>query len=165
MIFICLNIYNYFFRLRINETYKYTPLWETIYNLNNNESGISKIDDMGVVEVIDVLFYNKKMWDKLPLSKNFKDKFHSQKNIIKKYDIYEHISCGRSYDFNKKNVIRLYCIERDNIISLITGKNISTIYYFEYILDDNNQLDDLILLKEEDIDSMTAETYAVREYE
>ena len=29
----------------------------------------------------------------------------------------------------------------------------------------NNQLDDLILLKEEDIDSMTAETYAVREYE
>ena len=39
------------------------------------------------------------------------------------------------------------------------------IYYFEYILDDNNQLDDLILLKEVDIDSMTAETYDVQEYE
>ena len=46
----------------------------------------------------------------------------------------------------------------------MTGKSISTEYIFEYKIDSNNQLDDLILLKEVDIDSMTAETYAVREY-
>lgn len=165
LVVICINIINYIIRIKEKEGYKHTYIWNIIEELESGRLLLNDVNDVGIVETIDLVMYDKSLWSKLPLSKKFKQKFSLPQNIIKKYDNYDHISSGKSYDFDKKNVVSVYCAERENIISMISGKNISTEYYFEYILDDNNQLDDLILLKEVDIDSMTAETYSVREYE
>ena len=164
VIVVCMYVYGIVIRLREKEGYKHTPLWTTIEKLINDETEIKNINDINLTEIINILFYDKTLWDKLPLSDKFKIKFKNPKGIIKKYSKYETIWSGRSYDYDKDNVIYIDCTERDNLASLITGKNITTYYTFEYILDANNQLDDLILLKEVDIDSMTAETYDVREY-
>ena len=150
--------------MREKEGYRYTYIWEIIEKLNNNEAKIENIDEIGIVQVLDILFYDKSMWSKLPLTEKFIKKFRNPQGIISKYYNYESIGAGVSYDYDKDNLIFIDCIERENLISLVTGKNITTYYTFEYILDANNQLDDLILLKEVDIDSMTAETYDVREY-
>ena len=162
---ICIIVINYIIRTKEKEGYKYTYIWNSIEELENGRLQLNDVNDVGIVEIMDLVLYDKTLWNKLPLSENFKQKFKLPKSIIKKYDNYNHISSGKSYDFEKNNVVSIYCAERENIISMITGKNISTEYYFEYIIDKNNQLDDLILLKEVDIDSMTAETYSVREYD
>ena len=47
---------------------------------------------------------------------------------------------------------------------MIMKKRNNKINTFEYIINDSNRLDDLILLKEVDVDSMTAETYGIKEY-
>ena len=161
---ICMYAFLHFVRLREKDGYKYTYMWETIEKLNKSEMRIKDIDQIGIVQVLDILFYDKSMWNKLPLTDNFVQKFKNPQGIISKYYDYESIGAGMSYDYDKDNVIFVDCTERDNLVSLITGKNITTYYTFEYLVDDNNQLDDLILLKEVDIDSMTAETYDVREY-
>ena len=162
---LCLSVSNFIARIKEKEGYKHTYIWETINKLENNELEINDIRDVGIVEVLDILFYDESVWNKLPLTSNFIKKFKNPKGIIRKYNKYESIGVGLSREYQKNNVIFVDCVERDNFISLIRGKDITTYYTFEYIVDDNNKLDDLKLLKEVDIDSMTAETYAVREYE
>ena len=159
---ICIN--NYVIRVNEKEVYKYTYIWETIDKLNKNELKINTVDSIGIVETLDILFYDMSMWSKLPLTESFIKKFKGPNGIIRKYDKYESIDMGVFREYSKNNVIEIMCTERDSIISRITGKSVTTIYTFEYLLNANNQLDDLILLKEVDIDSMTAETYDVREY-
>lgn len=164
IIVICVSSINYIVRLKEKEGYKHTYIWETIEKLENNELEIKDINTIGVIDVFSILFYDKTLWDKLPLSENFKNKYRDPKSIIKKYNKYIHVSVGTPDDYDNENVIFVYTIEREDIKYFITGKSVSTIYYFEYKLDDKNLIDDLILLKEVDIDSMTAETYEMREY-
>ena len=162
VIVICVNVHTSIVRKIEKKGYKYTYIWDKIEKIEKGEESFKDIEGLGLIETIEIIFYDKDLWNKLPLSENFKRKYSGPKKIIKKYNDYEHFSVGRSRE--KENAIYIDCVERDNIVSLITGKNITTFYTFEYVIDSNNQLDDLILLKEVDIDSMTAETYAVREY-
>ena len=164
IVLISINIFCYSCRIKYREGYKYISIGDIIEKLENNRTELKDINSVGIVDTLNLLFYDKSLWQKLPLSSSFRNKYSAPKSLIKKYNKYESISTGAELDYKKDNVVSIYCIERDSIFSLINNRNISTIYYFEYILDANNQLDDLILLKEVDIDSMTAETYAVREY-
>lgn len=165
LIAICIYAYNNVVKMSEKEAYRYTHLWDKIEKLGKGEEVFKDIESLGVIETVEILFYDRSLWDKLPLSSNFINKFKSPKGIIKKYNDYESISGGYADYSDKDKVLFIDCVERDNIVSLATGKNITTYYTFEYKIDENNQLDDLILLKEVDIDSMTAETYAVREYD
>ena len=164
LVLIFINIFNYSARIRYRAGYKYISIGNIIEKLENNEMELKDINSIGVVDTLNLLFYDKSLWQKLPLSNDFRTKYNTPKSIIKKYNKYESISTGMELDHSKDNVVSVYCIERDGIVPLVNVKSISTIYYFKYILDSNNQLDDLILLKEVDIDSMTAETYAIREH-
>lgn len=161
---VCINTNYYIIKEKEKSSYKYTSIWETIEKLENEELELNDINVIGIDDTLDILLYDKSLWNKLPLSDNFLKKYKNPKSIIKKYNKYESIDMGISRDYDSDNVIVIMCTERDDIFSLIKGRNITTEYTFEYTVDDKNQLDDLKLLKEVDIDSMTAETYAVREY-
>ena len=141
LIVICVNVYNVIVRMQEKERYKHTYIYELAQKISSNELTVKNVDDLETYTIIDLVLSENELWDKLPLSDNFKRKYKKSENIID-----------------------VYCTERDSLTSFMTGKSISTEYIFEYKIDSNNQLDDLILLKEVDIDSMTAETYAVREY-
>ena len=166
-IIICLVIgigfLSYIVKMKEREDYKYTYIWELAQRIRNNEIDVKNVDKLGIYATIDLVLSEQTLWDKLALTSSFKEKFNSPKEIIEKIDKYKNISVGVASEYNKSNVIVVAATEKESIISLF-NKNIETDYYFEYILDDDNQLGDLILLKEVDIDSMTAETYDVREY-
>lgn len=164
LIVICVNVYNAIVRMQEKERYKHTYIYELAQKISSNELTVKSVDDLETYTIIDLVLSENELWDKLPLSDNFKRKYKKSENIIKKYSSYEYISVGTVKESDKENTIDVYCTERDSLTSFMTGKSISTEYIFEYKIDSNNQLDDLILLKEVDIDSMTAETYAVREY-
>lgn len=161
---VCINTNYYIIKEKEKSSYKYTSIWETIEKLENEELELNDINVIGIDDTLDILLYDKSLWNKLPLSDNFLKKYKNPKSIIKKYNKYESIDMGISRDYDSDNVIVIVCTERDDIFSLIKGRNITTEYTFEYTIDDKNQLDDLKLLKEVDIDSMTAETYDVKEY-
>ena len=159
-----ISIHSYIIRIKERENYKHTYIWELAQRIRDNEIEVKNVDKLGIHTIVDLVLSEQALWDKLALTNNFKEKFNNPKGIIKKIDKYTNISVGVASEYNKNSVIVVAATEKDSIIPL-SNKNIETDYYFEYILDVNNQLDDLILLKEVDIDSMTAETYSVREYE
>ena len=146
------------------ERYRHSYVGDTIEKIKNEELQFKDLRSAGIENVLIVLFYDKSIWDKLPLSDHFIGKFKNPGGIIKKYNKYDTIDVVLSSNYTKDNTVAIMCTERDSILSSITGKNITTVYTFEYIIEENGMLDDLILLKEEDIDSMTSETYAERTY-
>ena len=156
-------ILSYIVRMKEREDYKHTYIWELAQKIDNNEIEVKNVDNLGIYVTLDLVLSEPNLWNKLALTDRFKKEFKSPKGIIERIDKYTNISLGIAPEYNKNNVIVVAATERKPIISLF-NKKIETDYYFEYILDANNQLDDLILLKEVDIDSMTAETYDVREY-
>ena len=99
------------------------------------------------------------------MSNNFKNKFKKAKDIIPVIEKCEDIDVGFSRMDNSKNAILVFGQKRASLDTLFTGKNITTEYTFEYIIDKDNKIDDLILLKEVDVDSMTGETYREKVYD
>ena len=85
LIVICANAYIGISRLKEKEGYKYTYLWDKIEKLGKGEEVFKDIESLGVIETVEILFYDRSLWDKLPLSSNFINKFKSPKGIIKKY--------------------------------------------------------------------------------
>lgn len=164
LIIILIFTRNHLTKLSRNERYKHSYIGSTIEKIENGELQFKHLTDTRIEDVAIMLFYDKSIWDKLPLSNHFVEKFKTPSGIIKKYNKYDTIDVGLSNNYTKNNIVDVMCTERDSILSSITGKNITTVYTFEYIIDGNGMLDDLILLKEEDIDSMTSETYAERTY-
>ena len=162
---ICIVVYNNANRKQENENYKNTYIWDLAQKINSDDIKVKKVDDLGIYTMLDLVLCEKDLWDKLALSDNFKQKYNSPKSIIKDIDKYKNISIGIAPMHSENNVIIVSGTARKSIVTLLSNKNVDTEYVFEYILNDNNQLDDLKLLKKVDIDSMTAETYDIREYE
>lgn len=164
IIVIVFVIGNYIRYIREQRAFSYTSTYKNIVRLKNDEIKITSLDDLGIYAQVDILLNDISVWDKLALSDHFKEKFHSPKDIIKNINKYESIDVGSPFEYLDKEVISIMGTERESILYPITGKNITTDYVFECKIDENNLLDDLIPLREADIDSMTAETYAERIY-
>lgn len=150
--------------VREQRAFSHTYRYENILKIKNNEVIIKTINDLGIYSQVGVLLSDKSVWNKLALSNHFKEKFHNPNDIIRNIGKYESIDIGSSYEYLNKKTVCIMCTERENILYPITGKNVTTEYIFEYKINEENLLDDLILLKETDIDSMTSETYAERIY-
>lgn len=90
-------------------------------------------------------------WDNLFLSVNFKKKFKSKYGIIENVNDYSDFWCIDSEYENKKNVIVIYANKKKSIFDKDESDNVTTKYYFEYKLNDKNEIDDLLLLKKMDI--------------
>ena len=99
-------------------------------------------------------------WDTLKLSDNFKKKFKNGKNIISNRDEYESFSSGHDADFRFSGDYTIWlCGDKyDNIFNTLKyGDAVSTEFYFEYKVDENNLLDDVKLIRKKDVFSINAE--------
>lgn len=90
-------------------------------------------------------------WDNLFLSANFKKKFKNKQGIIENVNDFSDFWCTDTEYENKNNVIIIYANKKNSIFDKDESDNITTKYYFEYKLNDNNEIDDLILLKKMDV--------------
>ena len=126
-----------------------------------NELAIKNKDDKdaaGLILVLAIEGYED--WDKLKLSDNFKKKFRNGKNIISNVDEYQHLSSGYDIEFgwHKKNTVWIIGDKYDNIFNTLKyGDAVSTEFYFEYQVDDNNLLDDIKLIRKKDVFSINGE--------
>ena len=85
LIVICINVYNVIVRMQEKERYKHTYIYELAQKISSNELTVKNVDDLGTYTIIDLVLSENELWDKLPLSDNFKRKYKKSENIIKKY--------------------------------------------------------------------------------
>ena len=71
-------------RTREKDGYRYTHLWDKIEKIENSDEKYEDVDSLGLIETVELLFYDKSLWSKLPISGNFIKKFRNPKGIIKK---------------------------------------------------------------------------------
>ena len=151
--------------MREERAFSHTITYKTIEQIKNNEIDAQTLDGLGPYSQIAALLNDNRIWDKLALSNNFKNKYKKPNDIIPDIGKCEDIDVGFSSMDDNKNTILVFGQKRPNLYTLFTGKNITTEYTFEYIIDKDNKLDDLILLKEADVDSMTSEVYSEKVYD
>ena len=152
----------YIKKLQEKRAFSYTITYETIEKIKNNEINAQTLDGLGPFSQIVVLLNDNTIWDKLALSDSFKKKYKRPKDIISDIEKCESIDVGFSRMNNEENTLSVFGQKRPNIIDIITEKRTTTEYVFKYITDENNLLDDMILIKEIDFDSMTSEIYSER---
>lgn len=155
----------YIQKIREERAFSHTITYKTIEQIRNNEINAQTLDGLAPYSQIAILLNDNTIWDKLALSNNFKNKYKKSKDIIPDIEKCEDIDVGFSRMDNSKNTILVFGQKRASFDTLFTGKNITTEYTFEYIIDKDNKIDDLILLKEVDVDSMTGETYREKVYD
>ena len=114
------------------------------------------IDAIG--EILLLAIENDVKWDDLNLSDNFKSKFKNGREILPDKSEYEMFDIG--YDSSmaeyKRNNIWIYGDKYDNIFNTLRyGEPVSTIFIFEYKVDENNLLDDVKLIRRKDVYSLT----------
>lgn len=81
-------------------------------------------------------------WDNLFLSENFKNKFKNRNGIIDDLSSVENISTGKPSEYLGANVISITILHKKPIF----GDAFDIEYIFRYMLDNNDDIDDLVLL-------------------
>ena len=104
---------------------------ETIIKLNMNEYADIIIKKVALMN---------SDWSNLPLSDNFKNKYNNEDGIIKDHSITEIAVNGNPEKTN---------IEKQQVTLMVYHGYRIDDYYFKYILNDNDELDDVQLIKTE----------------
>lgn len=127
---------------------------ERLYNLSFycDDYKNYKVDVAGE---ISAALEHKKWWHRLFISDNFKNKYKNPKRIISNVNQYESFYGEECYDYENKNVIIIYGDKKDPLIEKRDYEPIMTEFYFEYFMDDNNEIDDIKLLKKIDMNATT----------
>lgn len=140
-----------------------------IYLFNNDDESITKESrrynysiqlglkkgekfDINVASEIASALGSKKIWQRLFLSDKFKEKYKNPKGIIPNIKDYRWISGGNVpyEEFNKDNVIIIFADKKQPLFDFDDSQAIMTEFYFEYFMDENNDIDDIKLLKQVD---------------
>ncbi len=132
-------------------------------NITNSFKEILIQDDKDVDAIGEILLLaieNDVKWDDLNLSDSFKIKFKNGQGILLGKSEYEMFDIG--YDSTigeyKRNTVWIYGDKYENIFNTLRyGEPVSTIFIFEYKIDENNLLDDVKLIRRKDVYSLTGE--------
>ena len=144
-----------FFKVRKDIIFENSYVGQQIQKIKEDEVGIKSISKLGIADSIAFLFYDDAIWEKLPLSSNFKNKYEKRLDLINNINEYDNFFARR--DSENNNRIILLGIKKANILDAFNEYETSTEFYFEYILDENNEIDDLKLIKKNEINSTTGE--------
>lgn len=128
---------------------------------NEHQYDINKIEARKCYEPNLVLeaAIERKNWNGLALSENFRNKFKTRENIIPNISKYTSFSAGYS-DLDGKRCIVIPADVADTIFDFWGGNKVTTLFYFDYVLNANNEIDDVVLLKTSQINSMTGREIA-----
>jgi hypothetical protein len=117
-------------------------------------SGSEAINEDIIANDIKAALSKYTNWDNLFLSEHFKQKYKNRNNILDDVNDIIRVRRGRSDKYGE-NVIVIFADRRGSFIDTDETDDITTNYYFRYILDDRGEVDDLILLEKEDVYTTT----------
>ena len=126
----CIFVFHYINIIKEKENYKNTYIYSLAQKIITNEVLVNSIDDLGIYTLIDLTLSEKNLWDKIPLSNNFKAKYKNPKNIVSKLDNCESISVGIAPEYVDRKAVTILAVKKDSVKSLLTKKNITTEYIF-----------------------------------
>lgn len=128
--------------------------------LNNmiTYQGKTQFDKNDVVNEIEAIFKKHTNWDNLFISENFKNKYNDRKGLISEVDDYSNIWCAGD-ESDQENIVVVYCDKKENNLNIDKVNDVTVEYYFQYVVNENNEIDDLILIKKYDTYTLNEEKY------
>ncbi len=131
---------------------------ERLYNLRVY-SGITDLTQLNASEIshdIHAALSKYTNWDNLFLSERFKEKYKNRKSFLDDVNSIANITSGLEYE-NGNYVVVIYAEKKHSIFDTDESDNITTEYYFRYVLNDAGEIDDLILIKKQDVYTIDGE--------
>ena len=95
-------------------------------------------------------------WDNLFLSEHFKRKYKNRRNILEDVNNIANVHSGLDYE-NGEYIVIIFAEKEHSIFDTDESDDITTEYYFKYVLNDAGEIDDLILLKKQDVYTINGE--------
>ena len=85
LFFLLLILFSFYFINYRKEklAFSKTNAFEMISELKNENKVANSLDDMDIYDTLTLMFYDEKIWDRLPLSTNFINKYNKKNQIIK----------------------------------------------------------------------------------
>ena len=117
---------------------------------------LNELDPSLISGEIDAALSKYTNWDNLFLSEHFKEKYKSRKNILEDADNIANISSGLDSEYGN-DVVIIFAEKKSSIFDTDESDNITTEYYFRYVLNEAGEIDDLILLKKTDTYTLSGE--------
>ena len=119
-------------------------------------SGTSKMSESNTAHEITLALSRHTNWDNLFLSENFKRKYKSRKKLLDDVRHISKVSSGITHQGNDTVVI-IFAEKKSGLFDADESDDVTTEYYFKYILDDNGEIDDLVLLEKRDVYTINGE--------
>ena len=119
-------------------------------------SGTSKMSESNIAHEITLALSRHTNWDNLFLSESFKRKYKSRKKLLDDVRHISKVSSGITHQGNDTVVI-IFAEKKSGLFDADESDDVTTEYYFKYILDDNGEIDDLILLEKRDVYTINGE--------
>lgn len=116
----------------------------------------TEMDTNDIANEIEYALEKYTNWDNLFLSDDFKAKFKNRKNIIGNTSKIENISCYSGKQYGLGDVVVVTVDYRKGLFEDETEAT-STEFYYEYKIDSNNEIDDLILKDKKNIYTFNGE--------
>lgn len=157
LLILCVSaILVYFYQKREEYLFNISFIGQEMEMLKNRDMKFNNINEYNIYSTTSALFCDDSVWDKLPLSKKFLSKYKKRKDIIKNIDSYEKVfSVGAEHIINDDNMVVLTGDKKDSILTILNSSYVSTRFYFKYILNENDELDDVEFIRKVDVDSTT----------
>ena len=113
--------------------------------------GTAEMDDNDIANEIELVLRKHTNWDNLFLSEHFKDKFKTRKNILDNVNSAGDIWCGAVHENGVNNTVVVLANHKKSIFDRDESDDISSMYRFQYVLNDAGEIDDLILIEKTEV--------------
>ena len=95
-------------------------------------------------------------WDNLFLSEGFKKKYKNRRNVLEDVNNIANIHSGLDYE-NGEYIVIIFADKKHGIFDTDESDDITTEYYFKYVRNEAGEIDDLILVKKQDVYTINGE--------
>lgn len=119
-------------------------------------SGTQILSKTDYADEIEAALSGKIDWDSLFLSDSFKEKFKDRKHILGDERSIVDVWTGIDYTYDDNEVL-VYVEQNDGVFDKDDTDDITSKYRLKYILDDDGEIDDLVILDRQEISTMTGE--------
>ena len=112
--------------------------------------GTDRLTDDRIGHEISLAFQKYTNWDNLFLSENFKKKYKNRKSFLDDVWSIEDVYSGIDR-IHGENSIAIYAQRKSSIFDTDESDDITTEYCFRYVLNDEGEVEDLILIEKRDV--------------
>ncbi|MBO4373876.1 MAG: hypothetical protein J5829_02105 [Lachnospiraceae bacterium] len=117
---------------------------------------LTNLPDSYIANDIEAALSKYTNWDNLFLSENFKNKYKNRKNILENVERITRVTSGISY-ISGEPVVIIFAENKRSIFDRDESDCKTTEYYFKYLLNEEGEIDDLILLEKRDVYTINGE--------